>query len=75
MYESAPGVRRSFCGDCGTPMFYEDERLPGEVYVAIGVFDDPASFEPREHSWISRKLPWLDVRDDLPRHDESSRPR
>jgi len=75
VYESAPGVRRSFCGDCGTPMFYEDEALAGEVYVAIGVFDDPETFEPQEHSWFSRKLHRLDIRDDLPRHDKSSKPR
>ncbi len=75
IFESAPGVRRSFCGDCGTPLFYEDERLLGEVYVAIGVFDEPESFEPREHSWFSRKLPWLDIGDDLLRHEGSSKPR
>lgn len=75
VYESAPGVRRSFCGDCGTPLFYEDERLPGEVYVHIGVFDAPESFEPQAHSWFSRKLPWLNLRDDLPRHEMSSHPR
>jgi len=75
VYESAPGVRRSFCGDCGIPLFYEDEKLPGEVYVIIGVFDAPEAFEPRAHSWFSRKLPWLDIRDELPRHEESSKPR
>ena len=75
VYESAPGVRRSFCGECGTPMFYEDERLPGEIYIHIGVFDEPDTFEPWEHSWFSRRLPWLDLRDDLPRHEGSSRPR
>ena len=75
IFESAPGVRRSFCSDCGTPLFYEDERLPGEVYIAIGVFDEPEVFEPREHSWLSRKFSWLDIRDDLPRHEESSKPR
>jgi len=75
VYESAPGVRRSFCGDCGTSMFYEDERLPGKVYISIGVFDAPESFEPEAHSWFSQKLSWLDIRDDLPRHEASSHPR
>lgn len=28
-------------------MFYEDEALAGEIYVAIGMFDDPEAFEPR----------------------------
>ncbi len=47
VYRSSPGVGRSFCGDCGTPLSYEDERLPGEVYVPVGVFDDPETFYPR----------------------------
>lgn len=75
VYESSPGVRRSFCGDCGTPLSYEDESLPGEVYVMVGVFDDSEPFEPAAHDWISQKLQWLDVRDDLPQYWESSKPR
>jgi hypothetical protein len=75
VYESSPGVRRSFCGDCGTPLSYEDESLPGEVYVMVGVFDDPEPFEPEAHDWVSQKLQWLDVRDDLPQYWESSKPR
>ncbi len=74
-YESSPGVRRSFCGDCGSPLSYEDERLPGEIYVPVGVFDDPGSFEPREHSWASQRLSWFELGDGLPRHARSSRPR
>ena len=54
VYESSHGVRRSFCGDCGTPLLYEDERLPGEVYVMVGAFDDPEPFEPEVHHLI----PW-----------------
>ena len=56
VYESSHGVRRSFCGDCGTPLLYEDERLPGEVYVMVSAFDDPEPFEPEVHHCISRKL-------------------
>jgi hypothetical protein len=56
-YESSPGVYRSFCGTCGTPISFEDERLPGET---------------EEHEWWSRRLRWFDVRDGLPRHEESS---
>lgn len=57
VYDSSPGVHRSFCDGCGTSLFYEDEeeRLPGEVYVAVGVFDDPEPFEPEEHSWDSHR--------------------
>jgi hypothetical protein len=33
VYESSPGVRSSFCGTCGSPISFEDERLPGETYL------------------------------------------
>jgi hypothetical protein len=38
----------------------------------VGIFDDPGAFEPEEHEWWSRRLRWFDVRDGLPRHEESS---
>lgn len=72
VYESSPGVRRSFCGRCGTPISFEDDRLPGETYLHVGVFEDPEAFEPEAHDWVSRRLRWFDVPDGLPRHGESS---
>jgi hypothetical protein len=74
-YESSPGIHRSFCGRCGTPISFEDEKLPGEVYLPVGVFDDPEAFEPEKHDWVSRRLRWFDVADGLTRHEESSIPR
>lgn len=75
VYESSPGIRRSFCGSCGTALAYEDEKLPGEIYFLVGSFDEPEQFEPLRHSWFSQKLSWLRLEDDAPRHQESSRPR
>ena len=72
VYESSPGVYRSFCGRCGAPVSFEDERLPGETYLPVGIFDDPETFEPEKHDWVSRRLRWFDVPDGLPRHEESS---
>jgi hypothetical protein len=74
-YESSPGVRRSFCGECGTPLSYEDERLPGEVYLHAGIFDEPELFRPKLHGWDSQRLGWLHISDDLPRYEKSSKPR
>ena len=71
-YESSPGVYRSFCGACGTPISFEDERLPGDTYLPVGIFDDPEAFEPEAHDWVSRRLRWFDVPDGLPRHEKSS---
>lgn len=74
-YASSPGITRSFCVECGTPLSYEDRRLEGEIYLHVGIFDEPQGFEPEVHGWISRKLPWFDLHDDLPRYEESSVPR
>lgn len=71
VYDSSPGVRRSFCSGCGTSLFYEDvERLPGEVHVAVGLFDEPELFVPEEHAWDSRRPAWFRLQDDLPRHEQ-----
>ena len=72
VYESSPGVRRSFCGRCGTPISFEDDRLPGETYLPVGIFDEPEAFQPQTHDWESRRLRWFDVPDGLPRHEKSS---
>jgi hypothetical protein len=72
LYESSPGVRRSFCGTCGSPISFEDKRLAGETYLPGGVFDDPEAFEPEAHDWASRRLRWFDVPDGLPRYEKSS---
>ena len=72
VYESSPGVRRSFCATCGSPISFEDERLPREIYLPGGVFDDPEAFEPEAHDWVSRRLRWFDVSDRLLRHERSS---
>lgn len=75
VYRSSPGVRRSFCRKCGTSLTYEDEKLPGEVYLAIGAFDEPESFAPEVHGYYSSRLRWLEIRDRLPRYEQSSKPR
>jgi hypothetical protein len=73
--KSSPGISRSFCGDCATPLSYQEERLPGEIYVLMGLFDDAKAFEPEMHELVSQRLGWLDTRDGLPRYQRSSKPR
>ena len=74
-YSSSRGVVRSFCAACGTPVSYEDGRLEGEIYLHVGIFDDPEPFEPEAHNWVSQKPGWLGITDDLPTHQQSSIPR
>lgn len=62
-------IERSFCTECGAPLDYRDGRLPGEVYVYLGVLDAPENFPPVLHAFESRRLPFLHIADALPRFD------
>ena len=72
IFNSSPGVRRSFCGDCGTPLTYEADNHPGEVHVHISTFDRPEAFPPQLHVYFADAIPWLHLDDHLPRHDALS---
>ena len=60
-YASSPGVRRSFCGTCGTALTYESESLPGEVLVLSATLANPASAPPTAEVFADERIPWLHV--------------
>jgi hypothetical protein len=65
---SAKGIR-SFCPTCGTQLPCRDPEDPGEVDVTLASLDDPAAFPPQDHIWTMSQVPWLKIRDGLPRHE------
>lgn len=72
-YGSSPGVTRSFCPDCGTPLTYQAEVYPNEVHIYVSTFDRPEDFSPQLHVFVAEALPWLHIEDDLPRYATTSR--
>ena len=66
-FHSSPGVTRSHCVTCGTPIAYETEKRQGEIDLYINVFDEPEALQPQSHAYYGQRLPWFDTRDDLPR--------
>lgn len=67
-YQSSPGVHRTFCGDCGSPMTYESEtRWPGETHLHIGSLDEPNAVAMGAHVHVDEQLSWIEVLDQLPR--------
>ena len=67
-YESSKRVRRSFCGRCGSPLTYENGKLPNEIHVLAVALSDPSSVEPSAHIAVKDQLPWFEAADDLPRY-------
>jgi hypothetical protein len=67
VYTSSPGVRRSFCGACGTPVAFEADRYPGEIHLYVGTLDAPEDLPPQAHVHASEQLSWLLLDDGLRR--------
>ena len=60
------GRVRTFCGRCGTPLTFQEDESPAEIDVTIGSLDHPEALAPRDHLWVSDRLPWITLADDLP---------
>lgn len=69
-YASSPGVARSFCEQCGTPLTYTADFLSGLVDVTVCSLDDPGALPPQMHIWDHHRIAWMPAFDNLPRHPE-----
>jgi hypothetical protein len=68
IYQSSPGVRRSFCPRCGSPVAYQADRIPDEIHLYHGTLTDPAALRPTAHLYVEAQLAWFEVLDELPRY-------
>ena len=71
-YRSSAQATRSSCTQCGTMLFFESGRWPGEVHVTLASLDSAAAtgLAPQMHAYWSSRAPWADIcNDGLPRKD------
>ncbi|MGH7153770.1 MAG: GFA family protein [Acetobacteraceae bacterium] len=73
LYASSPGVRRSFCARCGSPIAYESDGRPDQVDLYVCSLNDPALAAPTMHVHVEERVPWFDTLDDLPRYARTPR--
>ena len=66
IYHSSPGVERSFCDTCGTPLTFRSIRMSGVIHFYLAAMADPEQFEPTLHVAHEEKLCWFQIGDDLP---------
>ncbi|MDX1711141.1 MAG: GFA family protein [Rhodovibrionaceae bacterium] len=71
-YVSSEGVRRTFCGRCGTPISYESRRFPGEIHLYAANLERPEDVRPAFHVHTAEQLGWIALDDALPRHERGS---
>lgn len=68
-FASSPGVKRNFCGKCGSTISFYGDNWPNEIDICIGVFDHPEVFTPEGHCYMKTALPWAHHMDKLKRSD------
>ena len=71
-YRSSTQAKRAFCGDCGSPMTYENDQLADEVHLYAASLADPSNIEVSRHVFTEEQLDWFEVHDDLPRYATTS---
>ncbi|MFY2764665.1 GFA family protein [Arenimonas sp. MALMAid1274] len=62
---------RSFCGECGTPLFTRGEVVPDFMSIRYPTLDDASAFKPAVDIWTSRAQPWVCLAPDIPHFPES----
>lgn len=67
-FESSPGVRRTFCGRCGTPLTYRTARRPDEIDLTICSLEQPQRAAPADHIWMQDAPSWDRPGDGLPQY-------
>lgn len=66
-FNSSGSAMRSFCGDCGSGLFYRNaEFLPGIVDIQSVTLDDPNALAPGAHIQTAERLKWMENEQSLP---------
>ncbi|MGI9490832.1 MAG: GFA family protein [Geminicoccaceae bacterium] len=71
-YRSSAQAKRAFCGDCGSPLTYENDQLADEVHLYAASLADPSNIKASRHVFTEEQLDWFEVHDDLPRYATTS---
>lgn len=67
IYNSSENGRRHFCRDCGTGIFYFNEKiLPGIVDIQSATYDNPNLVPARAHIQVAERIEWMKEAHHLP---------
>jgi hypothetical protein len=66
IFNSSPGVERTFCDNCGSPLSFRSKNMSGVMHFFSAAMEEPEKFAPTLHVAFEEKLPWLQLADGLP---------
>ncbi len=74
-YAAATGTSRSFCRTCGSIITCRwNEKGREGLEISASTLDTPCGLRPEAHTFVRSKAEWLDLADDLPRHEKHKTP-
>ena len=62
---------RSFCAECGSPLFTRGEAAPEFMSIRFSTLDEQAGFQPMLDIWTSSAQPWVCLSEKIPHFDRS----
>lgn len=71
-FDSSPGIRRLFCGECGSPVAYDGDWDTKCIHLYLVALDEPEAFAPKSHVFVAERLSWFEMNDKLPHYPGSS---
>ena len=69
-YHSSEKVRRGFCGECGSPLFFDptDTNKHSWIGVSLGAFDLPTDTKFELHIFTAEKGDYYELSDGVPQN-------
>ena len=62
---------RSFCAECGTPLFTRGEVVPDFMSIRFPTLDDASDFKPMLDIWTKQAQSWTCLDDAIPKFEQS----
>ena len=68
-YTADNGTKRKFCQNCGSSLIFESASESHDVIeFSLATLDQPPMLTPDAHIYLSTKVSWLELSDDLPKY-------
>jgi len=64
-------LNRYFCGDCGSPIYSQREKVPEMMVLKVGTLDAPGDMKLVMNIWTNSARQWMTIDPATERHPEN----
>ena len=69
-FVSSSGKHRTFCSNCGSPIYAYLSSTPELIRIRLGTLDTPFPKRAKAHTFVSDKADWETIDAEIPQFDE-----